>query len=113
MTTTSETIVDGKILALHANGKPVEKSYMRGLDKAQATRYWKLFKYSGTATNPYTRVEVELNPLEFSLYTWLMNWYTRYERGGVELAGAPIQAYDDVKYLLLKLNTQAYYDLID
>ena len=44
---------------------------------------------------------------------WTLHWYARYEKGGPELAGAPIQTYDDTKYLLLELNPDAYMDLID
>jgi hypothetical protein len=53
---------------------------------------------------------VELNALQLSIYEWLLNWYQRYERG---IMTPPIQTYDDVKYLFLEIDADAYYDLID
>ena len=104
------TLEDGKITALLIKGKPAKAGYMRGLRKAQTAPYFDLIDTPCIAQNPFSGVRVELNPLEATVYNFCMNWYRRYSNGDMSL---PIQTYDDMKYLLLELNTQAYYDLID
>lgn len=93
------------------DGKVIKASFKRGWKKAQATPYWQVITSPHTFTNPFSGVSVELNPLESTIYNWCMAWYSRYERG--KETGAPTQAYDDMKYFLLELNREAYYDLID
>jgi hypothetical protein len=104
------TLEDGKITSLLIKGKPAKGMYMRGLRKAQTAPYWELIDTPCMAQNPFSGVRVELNPLEASIYNFCRKWYTRYERGDFSI---PVQTYDDMKYLLLEINTQAYYDLID
>jgi hypothetical protein len=103
---------NGKIATLTINGKPAKAGFMRGLRKAQTAPYWKL--YTGTDTifaeNPFSGVNVPLTPFEASIYMFCTNWYHRYERGDMSL---PIQTFDDVKYILLDINSDAYYDLLD
>jgi hypothetical protein len=101
---------NGKIVTLTINGKPARAGFMRGLCKAQATDYWILYSNGGAGRNPFSEVVVELNALQLSIYGWLLNWYRRYERG---IMTPPIQTYDDVKYLFLEIDSNAYYDLID
>jgi hypothetical protein len=115
MNTTYELDTNGKIVSLTHNGKPVKAGYMRGLRKAQETDYWNLIRGDSKwmAQNPFSGVRMELDPLEATIYQWLRRWYARYEKGGAVMAGAPIQTYDDVKYLLLEINNEAYYNLID
>lgn len=106
------TIENGIITAITINGKPCKPGFMRGLKKAQATSYWRLAE-GGLARNPFTDEECTLTALEMSIYLWLVGWYARYSAGGPKRAGAPIQAYDDVKYGFSALNHGAYMALID
>jgi hypothetical protein len=101
---------NGKIVALKIGGKTAKAGFMRGLRRAQATDFWKLYDYEVTARNPFSGVQVDLNGFEASIYGWLMNWYRQYERGVMPV---PVQTYDDMKYLFLELNNDAYFDLID
>lgn len=102
---------EGKITELLINGKPAKPMYMRGLRKAQTANYFLLIASpSNVATNPFSGVSVELNGFEASIYNFLLNWYEGYIVGREKL---PIQVYDDMKYLLLEINPDAYYDLID
>jgi len=106
-----------KITDIKVNGNPVKRGSMRGIRKAQETHYWNWLNvlYSEPemryiARNPWSRVEVELNPLEMAIYHWLTMWYEHYSVGRLD---TPIQTYDDMKYFLMELNSQAYMDLID
>lgn len=104
---------DGKIKDVEVNGKPVKRGYMRGIRKAQETSYWKEYTTAGKAENPFSGVEVEVSPLEWTIVTWLQSWYYNdYAQNPMDTE-APIQAYDDMKYFLLFLNSDAYYQLID
>jgi hypothetical protein len=98
---------NGKITALAVAGKAVA---MRDLNKAQNSNLWKLYTEPQIASNPFSGVEMELDPLEFSLFAFCIRWYKSYERGANEL---PIQTYDSIKYLLLNINSEAYMRLID
>ena len=100
-----------KIVNILINGKPIKAGFLRGWKKAQETPYWKIVTDNYTAENPFSGVTVELNPLEATIYTFLMRWYRRYERS--QETFAPIQTYDDMKYFLCDINSQAYMDLID
>jgi hypothetical protein len=99
-----------KIVDVLFNGKPVKRGFMRGLRKAQETDYWLLYPQSMVAVNLVSGLEMELDAFEYSIFTWCMHWYARYSRG--EMA-VPIQTFDDMKYLLLEINREAYYNLID
>jgi hypothetical protein len=101
---------DGKIVDVIVNGKPVKRGSMRGLRKAQETPLWKEYTENTIAINPFSGVEVELNPLEHSIYAFCMRWYQNYCNGRIF---APIQTYDDMKYFFMNLNPGAYYDLLD
>ena len=100
----------GKIISLTIDGKNARGAHMRGLKKAQTAPYWKLYKQPQVAVNPFSGVKAELTGFEYSLYAFCLNWYRRYSNGEMDL---PVQAYDDVKYILLEVNTEAYYDLLD
>jgi hypothetical protein len=102
---------NGKIVDITVNGKPVKRGSMRGFRKAQNCSYFKILNVTRTFANPFSGVEVELNPLEATVYNWCWNWYQRYEAGMT--GDNEIQMYDDMKYFLLELNSQAYMDLID
>ena len=104
------TMRDGKIVELIVGNKV---KAMRDIVKAQGMSYWRLYSDSQVAVNPFSGVEVVLDPLEYSIYHFCVEWYRRYERGGVDGAGCPIQTYDSMKYLLLDINANAYYDLLD
>ena len=103
---------NGKIVDIEVNGKPVKRSFMRGIRKAQETSYWHEFKDAGTVENPFGG-SVELNPLERTIAKWCQNWYYNdYSRNPMNTQ-VPIQTYDDMKYFLLSLNPQAYSKLLD
>jgi hypothetical protein len=101
----------GKIQDVTHNGKPVKKSYIRGLRKAQETSYWKRFTTPEIGVNRFSGVEVNLDDFEATVYNFCMQWCTRYEQG--INPEAPIQTFDDMKYLLLEINPNAYFDLLD
>jgi len=103
-------ITDGKVDKILVNGKPVKAGFMRGFKKAQETSYFKLFDAPAIGRNPFSGVEVELNALEATIYHFCLEWYKRYEYGEMDV---PIQTYDDMKYFLLELNSNAYFDLLD
>jgi hypothetical protein len=106
-------VVDGKITSITIGGKPAKPMYMRGLKKAQDTPYFRLHLVSGTFVNPFSGQEFILTPLEATIYDFCITWYQQYSLGGPAYAGAPIQTYDDMKYLLLEINSEVYYGLID
>lgn len=101
---------DGKIEAVMVNGKNVKGSFMRGLKKAQGTSYWQMIPEE-TFVNPFSGQEVYLTGLEASIAKWVLSWYERYSSGNS--TESPVQAYDDMKYFLLELNSEAYFALID
>ena len=103
---------NGKIEDIKVDGKPVKRGFMRGIRKAQKTTYWREFEDAGTVYNPFGG-SVELNPLERTIAKWCQNWYYNdYSRNPMNTE-APLQAYDDMKYFLLKLNSNAYMQLLD
>jgi len=104
---------ENKIIDVLVNGKPVKRGFMRGLRKAQKTSYWHEYTTKGKAQNPFTKVWVELSPLEWSIATWCQTWYYCDYAQNPSKTQAPIQAYDDMKYFLLELNSNAYYELLD
>jgi hypothetical protein len=99
-----------RVIGVTVDGKRVKAGSMRGLTKAQNCGYWQLEDSPQDAQNPFSGVVVNLTAFEASVYNWCLNWYARYERG---IVAPPIQTYDDMKYLLLELNPDAYMDLID
>ena len=101
----------GKIVDITVDGKPVKRGSMRGFKKAQNCSYFKILNAPRTFENPFSGVEVYLEPLEATIYNFCWNWYQRYEAGMT--GDNEIQMYDDMKYFLLELNSQAYRDLID
>ena len=104
---------NGKITDIKVNGKPVKRSFLRGIRKAQNTSYWHEFSQSGIIRNPFSGVGVELNPLERTIANWCQQWYyTDYSRN-YSNTQVPIQTYDDMKYFLLDLNSDAYMELLD
>jgi hypothetical protein len=88
----------------------MKKSFENALAKAKQTPIWKEYTEPGIARNPFSGVEVELNPLELSIYNWCMRWYRNYEYGTLI---TPTQTYDNMRYLFCELNSNAYYDLLD
>jgi len=111
MTIKVERDENSKIVDVLFNGKPVKRGSMRGLKKAQELPYWNEIITPVMAENPFSGVQVDLSPLEATIYNFCVQWYHRYETG--QETGAPIQTYDDMKYFLLELNAPAYMDLID
>jgi len=104
-------IENGKITGITIDGKKVKAGSMRGIRKAQEASYWKLYTEGGVRQNPYSGVKVELNALELTIYEFCLNWYNRYDSGWA--TESPIQCVNDMKYLLLDLNPDAYFDLLD
>ena len=99
------------IIDVIVDGKPIKKMYVRGIRKAQMTPYFKIVTSSNEYVNPFSGMSIVLTPLEGTIYEWCMSWYRRYEN---EMeTHAPIQTFDDMKYFLLDLNSEAYYRLLD
>jgi hypothetical protein len=109
-TVTVELDEAGKIVSIKNKGKDIKKSYLNALLKAQETPYWILFGNEVSASNAYTGVQMELDAFQGSIFTWCMRWYSFYSRG---IMKTPVQTFDNMKYLLLELNSKAYYDLLD
>ena len=101
---------DGKVSDIIVEDKPVKRSSMRGFKKAQETPVFMLMKNPVLGRNPFSGAEVELNPLEGTIYHFCIMWYRNYERHNII---TPIQTYDDMKYFLLEINPDAYMELLD
>jgi hypothetical protein len=99
------------IVQINIDKKPVKPMYMRGIRKAQTTTYWREITKTSIGTNSLTGAEVELNPLEATIYLFCMQWYNRYENQ--RNPEVPVQTFDDMKYFLLEINSNAYYALLD
>lgn len=99
----------GKVTNILVDGKPVKRYCMRGFRKAQLKPYFVLYNEHCTAQNPISGAIVRLNGLESTLYDFCMRWYVRFEKG----LESNRQLFDDMKYFLMEINPQAYYDLID
>jgi hypothetical protein len=105
---------NGKISNILVNGKPVKRGSMRGFRKAQETSYFQLMNQNYPFYNPFSYVVVDLNPLEWTIYAFCLEWYKRYSKTcDTKHTEVPIQTYDDMKYFLLEINPQAYMDLLD
>ncbi len=103
-------IENGKIVKVTINGKPVKAGFMRALQKAQETNFWTLLVTDQICFNPISGAECKLDYFEASIYNWCTRWYRMYERMA---APTSIQVFDNMKYLLLSINRQAYMDLFD
>ena len=71
-----------------------------------------------TLRNRFTGVAVETTRLVAMLYDFTIHAISSYERRGdgkmlVRNISVPISIYDRVRYLILKLDRTAYYDLVD
>lgn len=104
-------VEEGKIVEVTCNGKPIKKSLMNALKKAQETLIWRMEVDAGIAQNGYTGVEFNLNAFELSVYRWCASWYSLYS--GIGKMVTSIQIYDNMRYLLLAINPDAYYGLLD
>lgn len=100
----------GLITNIKINGKAVKAGSMRGFKKAQKTPFFFLYTQPMVAENRFSGERVPLNALEATIYSWCEKWYNRYSAGNMP---TPIQTYDDMKYLLLEINSKAYMSLID
>lgn len=100
----------GNLTSILVDGKKVKAGFVRGWRKAEKAKYFTVINHDTVFRNPFSGVSVKLNPLESTIYSFCIQWYRQYERGDISI---PIQAYDDMKYFLLDLNPDAYYDLLD
>lgn len=100
----------GNLTSILVDGKKVKAGFVRGWRKAEKASYFIVFPNDHFFTNPFSEVRVRLNPLESTIYNFCLQWYHQYERGDLSI---PIQTYDDMKYFLMDLNPDAYYDLLD
>ena len=90
----------------------IMKSYLNAYDKAKTTSYFvEVPEGKYIARNPFTRVEVELNALEYTIYRFCNMWYARYERN--LSTETPVQTFDNMRYYLMALNVNAYMELLD
>ena len=101
---------NGFLTAITVDGKKVKAGFVRGWRKAEKAPYFTRVNHDCIFSNPFSGVQVRLNPLESTIYSFCLQWYKLYERGRADL---PIQTYDDMKYFLMDLNADAYYDLLD
>lgn len=99
----------GKVTNILVGGKPVKPYCMRGFRKAQVKPYFRLYNEDCMAQNPLSGRSIKLNGLEATLYDFCMRWYMRFERG----EESNRQLFDDMKYFLMEINSDAYYTLID
>jgi hypothetical protein len=84
-----------------------EKALVRyGLDKYDRNDTAKLW----TAENPFSGDIVAMNEFMYHLYLKICNLYQRYCNGET---GKVVQEYDRLKYIMLKLDSDAYMRLID
>lgn len=98
----------GKLVSILIDGKKVKAGFVRGWRKAEKLPYFEIVP-AGVEVNPFTGVQVGLNSLERTIVRFCMNWYKRYSYG----YDSVIQVYDDMKYFLLDINSDAYYELLD
>ena len=107
------TLSDGTLQSLKVNGKAVQKSKLNAFNKAVTkSGIFKMYPAENTytASNPFSGAEVELSGFEYSVFAWCIAWYRGYERGQMAV---PVQTYDNMRYLFLELNAEAYYSLLD
>ena len=97
----------GKFATLKIKGK---KKGVRDINKAKATPYWKMYSGAGIGYNRFSGAPAELSAFERTIFEWCMGWCSRYERGDYSI---PTQVYDNVKYILLALNPDAWMVLMD
>jgi len=102
---------NGVIVDIKVEGKPIKRGALRGWTKAQKTPYFRLATQDTLARNPLSKVTKVLNPLETTVYNFCMEWYRLYSAG--DETSAPVQTFDDMKYFLMDLNSDAYYELLD
>jgi len=103
----------GKVINIIIDGKEASRGFVRGWNKAIKTPYFKLFDSERTyrCYNRFSGAHLDLDWFETSIFNWCMEWYKRYERN--YNINPTVQTFDDMKYFLLDLNPNAYYDLID
>lgn len=105
------TKLDGKFTKVTVNGKPVQKSQVNALNVAQETDFWHEYpegEYTGV--NIMSGCTVPLTAFEKTVYHWITAWYMRYSSGVMPTA---VLHFDNMRYLFLALNSEAYYDLVD
>lgn len=95
--------VEGKIVNVKVNGKPVMKSYQNALNKAQETVFW---RFNGD--------------LIISITNWVFKWQAYYGQGimpgmvykeGHKLP--PVSTFDNMRYLVLALDSEYYMNVLD
>ena len=102
---------NGKIVTVTYNGKAIKKGYLAAIKKAQELPYWHLY----TGEQMYEVQGVRLTSFGYSIWSFIRNWERRYSAGGimgVKYAGAPIQTFDNMRYLLTEITPNGY-DLIN
>lgn len=101
---------------IEANGKKLMKSYQNAYRKAMNTSYFKKFE---NGSGLMVRGNI-LTSLESSIYKWVMDWQLRYETAynrGIfpikKVTEAPIQTFDNMRYLFMAINPGLYMDILD
>ena len=93
-----------------------KKSYLNAFEKASKTSYFQDYRNLSPALpfkarNPFSGAIVELNALEATIYEFCMQWYQRYEYG--DSTETPVSVYDNMRYYLMSINSNAYMELLD
>ena len=102
------TSINGQVL------KAPQKKLLATLEEKFRLKLQSTFPQS--MANPFSGVRVTVDPAIYSLVSFVLSSYQNYSRfGKFSYAGVefPVSFWDRVKYLVLALHSEAYYDLID
>jgi hypothetical protein len=101
---------------VEVNGKKLMKSYQNAYRKASNTDYFTSFD---NRDGLVIRGNL-LTSFESSIYKWVMDWQIRYEyaiNNGIfpitKITQAPIQTFDNMRYLFSAINQDLYMNILD
>jgi hypothetical protein len=106
--------MDGTVLDIAINGKPITRASMRGFRKAQKCSYFKRVK------EPVDIGTDVLTPLEATIFNFVKNWERRYHQAlnqGVfpiqKITETPVETFDDMRGFFREINSGLYMELLD